>query len=106
METDTHKQMAGTRVLLEFGDGKKYWNLIDPTLGETIQDVICSIELKFSVKCEELLLEDAVLPPKESIRIFRDKDLIRYVILMTYFLTSLLIRYFKKNNFLFQFQGR
>jgi len=75
----THKQMAGTRVLLEFGDGKKYWNLIDPTLGETIQDVICSIELKFSVKCEELLLEDAVLPPKESIRIFRDKDLIRVV---------------------------
>lgn len=73
--------MAGARVFLEFDDGKKYWNLIDPVLGDTIQDVINNIELKFSVKCENLLFEDAFLHPKESINIFRDKDLIRYVLL-------------------------
>ena len=80
------KQMAGTRVLLEFDDGKKYWNFIDADHLATVQDVIDDIELKFSIHCRKLLLENALLHPKESIKIFRDKDLIRYVLQMHIFL--------------------
>lgn len=74
------KTMAGIRVRLQFPDDEKYWIYIDHTHMRTVQDVVNSINEKFSVCCEKLLLDDAQLPWMESVSLIQERDILWLVI--------------------------
>lgn len=70
--------MSNIRLRLQFDDDQKYWLYIDLEMIKTIQDVIDDINQKYSVDCDKLLLDDAQLFSKETVKILQDKDVIQY----------------------------
>lgn len=69
--------MAGIRVKLQFQDAEKYWIFIDYGHMKSIQDVVNSINEKFGVSCEKLVLDDAQLPWNESVSLIKETDVLR-----------------------------
>lgn len=70
--------MSNIRLRLQFDDDQKYWLYLDLEKIKTIQDVIDDINQKYSVDCDKLLLDDAQLFSKETVKILQDKDVIQY----------------------------
>lgn len=70
--------VPGLRVRLQFDDDEKYWLFIDLNKVKTIQDVIEDINIKYSIVCDKLLIDDAQLYYRETVGILQEKDLIRY----------------------------
>ena len=75
--------MAGFRVRVSFENDEKfqdekYWMLVNKEGMKLVSDLMKSIEEKFSVNCDKLMLDDARLPDRESIDILQKNDLIKY----------------------------
>jgi len=74
--------MAGFRVRVSFENDEKlhdekYWMLVNKEGMKLVSDLMKSIEEKFSVNCDKLMLDDARLPDRESIDILQKNDLIK-----------------------------